>query len=86
MLSRSLIAFLLGLPAAMAVIGLYLIATPALPELRLPALLMIFPLWIGIAGASYMLPTRKAAAVLIAISLGGFGLIQVLKNMGGVSL
>lgn len=87
MWSRSLVAVLLSLPATVAVIGVFLAATPPEPGLRLPSLLMVFPVWVVIASASYLIRrTTTAAAILTAVSLAGFGLIGVLKyaGVGGV--
>lgn len=71
----------------MALVGLFLVVTPMLPELRLPALVMIFPLWIIIATASYLLPkTHTAAWLLIGVSVGAFGLIHIMKSAGVTSI
>ena len=87
MLTRSLVAVLLSLPASVAVIGLFLAATPPVTALRLPSLLMVFPVWVAIACASYLVPRAgTAAAVLAAVSLVGFGLIRVLKSSGVVGV
>lgn len=86
MVARSFVAVLLSAPATVALVGLFLVATPPVAALRLPSLLMVFPLWIAIACLSYLIPTaKKAAAVLIGISVVGFGLIEVLKmtTVGG---
>ncbi|MEM9532401.1 MAG: hypothetical protein AAGA23_15905 [Pseudomonadota bacterium] len=81
MVSRSFVAVLLSAPATIAVIGLFLAITPPIGALRLPALLMVFPVWVGIACASYLIHSaRLAAAVLVGISLVGFGLIELLKQ------
>jgi len=82
-LARSLVALLLSMPATVALIGLCLALLPAASALTLPALLMVFPLWVGLASASYLLPTaRAAAAVLCGLTGLGFGAIAVLKLLG----
>ena len=41
---------------------------------------MVCPVWVGLASASYLLPTAKsAAAVLCGVAGLGFGLIGLLK-------
>lgn len=77
----------LSLPAAMMLIGLFLAVTPPITGMRLPSLLMVFPLWMGIACASYLMArARTAAAVLIGISLVSYGLIQWLKSSSVVGV
>lgn len=83
MLVKSLVACLLSLPATVAVIGLCLALMSAASSWTLPSLLMVFPVWIGIASAAYLLPTAKdMAAVLCGVSGLGFGLIAVVKFLG----
>ncbi|MEM7217380.1 MAG: hypothetical protein AAF515_03375 [Pseudomonadota bacterium] len=83
MLARSLVACLLSFPATIALVGLFLLATSGAPALRLPSLLMIFPIWVGLASASYLIPhTGKAAALLTGVSLAGFAAIALLRYLG----
>jgi hypothetical protein len=82
-LARSLVALLLSMPATVALIGLCLALLPEASPLTLLALLMVFPLWVTLACASYLLPTaRAAAAVLCGVSGLGFGAIAALKLLG----
>jgi cell shape-determining protein MreD len=72
----------LSMPATVALIGLCLALLLVASQLTMPALLMVFPAWVGLACASYVLPTaRAAAAVLCGITGLGFGLIS-LKLLG----
>ena len=83
MLARSLVAVILSMPATVAAIGLCLALVPVASEMTLPLLLMVFPVWIGLACASYLLPKASAAAaVLCGITGLGFGLMAVLKFLG----
>ena len=83
MLAKSVIAVLLSLPATVAALGLLMAATPASSSLTMVLLLMFFPLYVGMVSTTYLLPdTRTAAAVLTAITGGGFGLIALLKFAG----
>ncbi len=83
MLARSLIAVLLSIPATVAVIGVLLAITPADKSLSVALLLLAFPLWVGIASASYLLQRPAVSAfVLIAVSALGLGLVQWLKFAG----
>ncbi|MEM7097700.1 MAG: hypothetical protein AAF541_05520 [Pseudomonadota bacterium] len=82
MLSKSLVATILSLPATVAVIGVFLVTVPA-PSLHLPALLMVFPIWVAIACGVYQIPkTSHAAAVLVLIAVSGYGIITLLKSTG----
>ncbi|MEM8768851.1 MAG: hypothetical protein AAGE43_15495 [Pseudomonadota bacterium] len=83
MLTRSLVAVFLSIPVTLVAIALFLAATPPEPALRLPSLLMVFPLWVAIACASYLLPKASTAAgVLVATAAVGYGLILLLQFMG----
>ncbi|MEM7430514.1 MAG: hypothetical protein AAF351_01115 [Pseudomonadota bacterium] len=83
MVSRSFIAMFLSLPASIILIGVFLTATPTIPALRFPALLLVFPLWVAIASASYLIKGRIAmTAMLLSVSLVGFGAISLLKMSG----
>ena len=83
MLSRSLVAVFLSLPAAILLIALMLVATPPLEALRLPSLLMVFPLWVAIATASFLIPrARTAALVLGGVSVLAYGLMVLTQNLG----
>ncbi|MEM8983841.1 MAG: hypothetical protein AAGC71_12495 [Pseudomonadota bacterium] len=87
MVARSFVAVLLSAPATVALVGLFLAATPPAEALRMPSLLMVFPVWVAIACASYLIPTaRWAAAALIGFSLVGFGLIELLKRTSVVGV
>jgi hypothetical protein len=82
-LARSLVAILLSIPATVALISLCLALLPVASSLTLPALLMVFPLWVGLATASYLLPTARAAtAILCAITALGFGSLALLRILG----
>ncbi len=83
MLARSLVALLLSMPATVALLGSFLAILPSTSQFTLPALLMVFPVWVGMACASYLMPTaRGAAAVLCGLTALGFGLIAALKFLG----
>ena len=83
MLARSLAAILLSIPATVALISLCLALLPVTSSLTLPILLMVFPLWVGLATASYLLPTARAAAlVLCGLTALGFGLLALLRFFG----
>ncbi|MCB1855221.1 MAG: hypothetical protein KDI05_10105 [Halieaceae bacterium] len=83
MLARSLVAVLLSIPATVALLGLCLALLPVASDLTLPALLLVFPVWVGLACASYLLPTaRVAAALFCALTVLCCGLIALLKSLG----
>lgn len=80
MLSRSVVALILSLPAAIGCIGLLLALLPAATQATLPILLFAFPAWVFIACASYLLSTaRRAAIVLAGVSIFSFTAIYTLK-------
>lgn len=83
MLVRSLIALLLSIPAGVALLGLIVAVTP-LSNSQLPlVLLMIFPVWLGLACYGYLVgEPRRAALGLVMIAAVGFGLIALLKTLG----
>ncbi|MEM6485293.1 MAG: hypothetical protein AAF662_09950 [Pseudomonadota bacterium] len=84
MIARSIVGVLLSIPASVILIALFLVATPPMPAWRIPTLLMVVPVWVGVASASFLLPTaRDAALALIAVSVMGYGLIKFL-NFAGV--
>jgi hypothetical protein len=77
------VAVLLSIPASAGILGVFLALTATSPARIVPALLLFFPLWVGVASASYLLATpRASAAVLSAITGAGFGLLAVLKYYG----
>ncbi|MEM0953398.1 MAG: hypothetical protein AAGI24_04585 [Pseudomonadota bacterium] len=83
MLARSLVGVFLSIPASAAIMGVFLSLTASERGIIVPSLLMFFPLWVALASASYLQPTaRRAAAVLLGISGGGFGLLAVIKFLG----
>lgn len=83
MLARSLAAILLSIPATVALISLCLALLPVASGLTLPALLMVFPAWVGLATASYLLPTARASAlVLCGFTALCFGLLALLRLFG----
>lgn len=83
MLVRSLIAVLLSIPASAALMGLFLALTPPETTRILPTLLMFFPLWVGLACASYLFPKPGGAAAMLASICGfGFGVIAIVKFLG----
>ena len=83
MLARSLAAVLFSFPATVALMGLCLALLPAASNLTLPTLLMVFPVWVGLATASYVLPTARATSIALCGLTGlGFGLIALLKFFG----
>ncbi|MEM7705013.1 MAG: hypothetical protein AAF358_05640 [Pseudomonadota bacterium] len=83
MIARSFVGVLLSIPASVILIALILAATPPLPSLRVPTLLMLIPLWVAVATASFLIPKAwMAAVVLLAVSLGGYGLIELLAKLG----
>lgn len=87
MLTRSLVAFLLAIPATVALVGVWLAITPESPSKILPMLLLFYPAYIGIACASYLfLEAKTAAAVLVAVASVGFGFIALLKFLGMAGL
>ncbi|MEM8497802.1 MAG: hypothetical protein AAF542_07240 [Pseudomonadota bacterium] len=82
MLARSLVAVILSIPATTAIIGLFIALTPT-QHWILPSLLMAFPVWIGLACASYQLSrARTAAGLLLSISILGTAAIALLKALG----
>ena len=82
-LVRSLVAVLLSMPATVAIIGFCLALLPAGTPYTLPLLLMVFPVWGGLASASYLLPdARRAAVVLVGVSALSFVLTLLLKFWG----
>ncbi|MEM1190764.1 MAG: hypothetical protein AAF933_15160 [Pseudomonadota bacterium] len=83
MLAKSLLILFLSVPASVAILGTLLVLTPAEPAKTLPSLLMFFPLWIGVASSCYLLRRNGViAALLVSITLVGFGVIQVTKHFG----
>lgn len=87
MLTRSLVALLLSIPAVCGAIGLVLALAPADPALILPALLLTFPLWVVVATASYVSPVASRAALVLGIVSGvSFALIALLRVFGVSSL
>ncbi|MEM1261982.1 MAG: hypothetical protein AAGH76_06280 [Pseudomonadota bacterium] len=83
MIARSIVAVLLSIPASMILISLFLAATPPITALRAPSMLLVFPLWVVIATASFLVPTARFSALMLsAISLVGYGLIQLLDAVG----
>ncbi|MEM1404734.1 MAG: hypothetical protein AAGG55_15455 [Pseudomonadota bacterium] len=86
MIARSLVSVLLSIPASIMLIALFLAATPPIPAWRVPTLLMMVPVWVGVATASLLIPTaRHSAMALVSVSLISFGLIKVfaLAGVGG---
>lgn len=83
MLVRSLVAILLSIPATVALISLCLALLPVASGLTLPALLMVFPTWVGLATASYLLPTARAStAVLCGVTGLAFAMVILLRFFG----
>lgn len=83
MLVRSLVAVFLSIPATVAVIGLVLALTPAQSSLSMSLLLLAFPLWVCVACATYLTTSaRRAALVLIVVSIIGLGLVTLLRYAG----
>ena len=87
MLVRSLVALLLSIPATVAIMGVLIAVTPSSNAISMSALILAFPVWVCVASASYI-TTRAglAAAVLVAISVAGLGLVHVLRFMGAAGL
>ncbi|MEM1142159.1 MAG: hypothetical protein AAGI88_06190 [Pseudomonadota bacterium] len=83
MLPKALVAFFLSIPAAAAILGLFLVWTPDVPAKVLPSLLMFFPLWICVGAATYFIPrTKVAVALMVAVACVGFALIEATKYFG----
>ncbi|MEM6774065.1 MAG: hypothetical protein AAF640_04405 [Pseudomonadota bacterium] len=83
MLLKSVLILCLSMPASVAILGTVLVLTPAAPTKTLPSLLLFFPLWIGVASSCYLLRRNGAiAALLVSITLVGFGVIQATKYFG----
>ena len=83
MLARSLVAVLLSVPATVGLIALCLALLPVASELTLPALLLVFPVWVGLACTGYLLPTaRAAAAVFCGLTGLCFGSLALLSFLG----
>lgn len=86
-LAKSLVAVLLSLPTAIVMVGIFIVATPFWPSLRFPAILMVFPLWLVLVWASYLVSnTRVLATALITVSLCGYAMIQLIKLAQGSAL
>lgn len=80
MLVKSLIAVLLSIPATVGLIGMCLAMLPKADALTFPILLLVFPVWVGLACACYLLPSTGAmAGVFCAITGLCFGIIYALK-------
>lgn len=83
MLLRSIVAIVLSMPATVAIVGAFIVITPASSAISMAALLLAFPVWVCIASASYLTPRPGVSAlVLVAVSACGFGLIASLKATG----
>ncbi len=87
MLVKSLVAVLMSIPATVAILGVLMAVTPASPSITMPLLLAIFPVWVCLACASYLLPrAADSAAVLSAIAGAGFCILAFLKFAGWATL
>ena len=83
MLSKSLIAVILSMPASIVIIALFLTVSSTVPVLRMPALLMVFPVWIAMASISYFLPSvRSMVVTLVTITVIAYGLMLGAKSLG----
>lgn len=83
MLARSLVAILLSIPTSIILVALFLAATPPMPAWRIPTLLMLVPVWVGVATASFVIPkARYSALALVSVSVVGYGLIELLDFAG----
>ena len=83
MLSKSLIAVILSMPASIVIIALFLTVSSTVPVLRMPALLMVFPVWIAMASISYFLPSvRSMVVTLVTITVTAYGLMLGAKSVG----
>ncbi|MEM1437269.1 MAG: hypothetical protein AAGG11_24700 [Pseudomonadota bacterium] len=83
MIARSVVVVLLTVPTSIVLVALVLAATPPLPGLRVPLVLFVIPLWMVLATACFLIPKASTAAVvLLAVSLGGYAVIQLLAALG----
>ncbi|MEM6485034.1 MAG: hypothetical protein AAF662_08625 [Pseudomonadota bacterium] len=83
MIARSIVGVLLSIPASIILIALFLAATPPMPAWRVPTLLMLVPVWVGVAAASFLIPkARYSALALVSVSIIGYGLIELLDFAG----
>lgn len=84
MWARSLVAVILSMPATISVVALFLTLTAPVPSWRLPSMLMIFPIWVGVSCASFVFPrARTAAGVLLGVT-AVCGAAMVIANAVGV--
>lgn len=85
MIVRSIVGLVFAMPASMILLGLILSGTPPIETLRMPLLLMVFPVWVVVATASFLLDKAMHSAIaLIGFSLFGYGLTLLLKSTGVV--
>ena len=83
MLARSLVACLLSIPAAFVLVGMVVVVTPDSPDVTLPLLIMVFPVWVAVACGSYLIEdTRVAAGLLVAVAGAGAAFIFSLRTLG----
>ncbi len=82
MWGKSTAAALLGLPLSVGLIGLFALLWPGQNnQLVLPWLLMVFPVWIGIMGGTFLFRNGKQAWLILGIAaLSCFALISLVKQ------
>ncbi|HSI48760.1 MAG TPA: hypothetical protein VLA61_10850 [Ideonella sp.] len=87
MWAKSMAAVLLGMPLAVAVVGLIALLGPGPLALRtLPSLLLFFPVWVVSISLPFWFRSGKAAwAWLGGATLLGFALLWWVKQQGALA-
>lgn len=88
MWSKSLVAILLALPAAIAITGVLALFSPGSLQVRtLPALMMFLPIWVATICVAFVFQNgARAAFWLGVVCVVGFGLIHLARLLHWVVL
>lgn len=80
MLFKSLAALLLGMPLAVALVGVAVLASGGGAAITLPLLLLFFPVWIGVMACAFLCRSGARAWLWLGgATVAGFAVIHLLK-------